>query len=65
MSGVVNPNLVQLVTGGRWHAQEFGGGKTVCGTRILMTASVRHTDLVDSTDRCRDPKCVKAREQRR
>jgi len=60
-----NPNAVQLVGTGKWHAQAAGGGKTACGSRIPMTASMRHTDLIDSTDRCRDPKCVRAREQQR
>lgn len=59
----MNPNLVQLVTTGKWHAQAVGGGKTACGTRIPMTASMRHVDLVDSQDRCRDPKCVQRRNE--
>lgn len=58
----MNPNLAQLVTTGKFHAQALGGGKTACGARIPMTALLRHVDLVDSADRCRDPKCVKARE---
>lgn len=58
---MTNPNAVQLVTNGKWHAQITGGGKTACGVRIPMTASMRHTDLIDSQDRCRDPKCVAAR----
>lgn len=61
----MNPNLVQLVTNGKWHAQVLGGGKTACGMRIPMTSSQRHRDLVDSGDRCRDPKCIQAREAQR
>lgn len=61
-SGTVSSNAVRLVTGGKWHAQALGGGKTACGTRIPMTAAQKHVDLVDSSERCRDPKCVKQRE---
>jgi hypothetical protein len=63
MSNGGNPNLVQLVTQGKWHALVLGGGKTACGSRIPMTSSQRHRDLIDSNDRCRDPKCITARLQ--
>lgn len=53
---------VQLVTNGKWHAPHpTAEHKTACGTRVPMTASRRDVDLVDSTERCRDQKCVTAR----
>lgn len=58
-------NAVRLVSGGKWHAQMPGGLKTACGSRIPMTSAQRDVDLVDSSERCRDPKCVNHREANR
>lgn len=54
--------LWQLATGGKFHAPELGSTtKTACNSRIPMTANRRDADLVDSGDKCRDPRCLGAR----
>lgn len=57
--------LQQLVQNGKWHVRVPTGPKTACGQRIPMSAPLlRDVDLVDSEDRCRDPRCLSARSTR-
>lgn len=54
--------LVQVSTNGKWHAVSAKDEwKTACGFRAGLTTVRRDVDLVDSGDRCHDPKCVAAR----
>lgn len=54
----------RLVSTGKWHAPDpKDSGKTACGSRAPMTTERKDLDLIDSSDRCRDPKCVTARNQ--
>ncbi len=55
--------LWQLVNTGKFHSPSRKDAyKTACGDRVPMTATGRDIDLVDSSDRCCDPKCVQARQ---
>lgn len=55
-------NLIQVSPDGKWHsAHPSDQWKTACGYRQGLTSTMKDADLVDSTDRCADPKCVAAR----
>lgn len=58
-------NLIQVSDGGKWHSPHPSSQwKTACGYRQGLTSTLKHIDLVDSTDRCADPACVAARQAR-
>lgn len=54
--------LVQVSNGGKWHAvHPSNAWKTACGWRAGVTSTRRDSDLVDSGDKCLDPKCIAGR----